>query len=99
MAEQQEQVQVQETPIQCKINKAKDLEGKLVTFKGWAYHIRKARKTLIFVELRDGTGYCQCVIFGKELCQPEMVKKLTRECSLEITGKLVKYEGKSHPPE
>ena len=66
MAEQQEQVQVQETPIQCKINKAKDLEGKLVTFKGWAYHIRKARKTLIFVELRDGTGYVQCVIWGDD---------------------------------
>ena len=98
MTETQE-VQVQETPILCKINKAKDLEGKLVTFRGWAYHIRKARKTLIFVELRDGTGYCQCVIFGKELCNAERVNKLTRECSLEITGRLQKYQGKSHPPE
>nr|BAN37679.1 asparaginyl-tRNA synthetase, putative [Entamoeba histolytica] len=88
-----------ETPIVCNIRDAAGLEGKLVTFKGWAYHIRKARKTLIFVELRDGSGYCQCVIFGKELCEPEKVKLLTRECSLEITGRLNAYAGKNHPPE
>ena len=98
MAEEQ-QPQIQETPTLLKINKAHDYEGKLVTFRGWAYHIRKARKTLIFVELRDGTGYCQCVIWGKELCDAERVSKLTRECSLEVTGRLKKYEGKSHPPE
>ena len=93
-----EATQPQEKPIVCKIFEAKELGGKLVTFKGWAYHVRKTKKSA-FVELRDGTGYCQCVLWGKDICTPEKMKQLTREASLELTGVLTPYEGKNHPPQ
>ena len=32
-----------------------------VTLKGWVYNYRSS-KNLYFVELRDGSGICQCVI-------------------------------------
>ena len=50
------------------------------------YPVRAARKTLIFVELRDGLGCCQCVVFGKELCDESLVKLLTRECTNDVVG-------------
>ena len=72
-------------------------ENETVHFQGWAYHVRVARKTLIFVELRDGSGYCQCVVFGKELCEESQVKRLTRECTTDVVGELNASEGKTDP--
>ena len=46
------------------------------------------RKTPIFAELRDGSGYCQCVVVGKELCEESQVKRVTRECTTDVVGEL-----------
>ncbi|KAL7718612.1 asparagine--tRNA ligase [Entamoeba marina] len=86
-------------PKKISIADAKDRVGETVTFEGWAYHVRIASKNLRFVELRDGTGYVQCVFWGKELCRSEEIKSLTREASIRVTGELKAYEGKSHPPD
>lgn len=75
------------------ISELDQYEGKTATLKGWAYNVRTS-KTNIFVELRDGSGYVQCVIsedkVGEE--QFEAAKKLARESSLALTGEVIKDE-------
>ncbi|MGB1217793.1 MAG: amino acid--tRNA ligase-related protein, partial [Saprospiraceae bacterium] len=70
-----------------------EYEGKEATLKGWAFNVRQS-KTNIFVELRDGSGYAQCVIsvdaVGEEAF--ELAKKLNRESSVALTGNVVKDE-------
>jgi len=37
--------------------------GEKVTIEGWLYNKRSSGK-LHFLEVRDGTGICQCVVFS-----------------------------------
>ncbi|MBP7510948.1 MAG: asparagine--tRNA ligase, partial [Bacteroidia bacterium] len=68
-------------------------EGKEVTLMGWASNKRES-KGLVFVILRDGTGWCQCVVsletVGEQIF--EEARKVTLESSLSITGLVVKDE-------
>lgn len=68
-------------------------EGEIATLKGWVSNKRES-KTIVFVILRDGTGFSQCIInlddVGEEVFNE--AKKLTLESSLSITGKVVKDE-------
>ncbi len=70
-----------------------EYEGKEATLKGWAFNVRQS-KTNIFVELRDGSGYAQCVISVDAVGEEpfELAKKLNRESSLSLTGNVVKDE-------
>jgi asparaginyl-tRNA synthetase len=79
--------------------KADEFVGKRVRVFGWTHFVRDARKDLIFVVLRDGTGFVQCVISGKKLCVPNLTSKLLRECSLEIVGVPAKLPQGHFPPE
>ena len=67
--------------------------GKEVTLMGWASNKRES-KGLVFVILRDGTGWCQCVVsletVGEQLF--EEARKISLESSLSITGLVVKDE-------
>ncbi len=71
---------------------AKDLdsyEGKQVTLRGWLYNKRSSGK-LHFLQLRDGTGILQCVIFIKDV-SPELFEqagKLAQETSIAVTGEV-----------
>ncbi|PIQ23415.1 asparagine--tRNA ligase [bacterium (Candidatus Blackallbacteria) CG17_big_fil_post_rev_8_21_14_2_50_48_46] len=58
-----------------------------VTLRGWLYNKRESGK-LVFLILRDGTGFIQCVAFKKELDEAvwEAAKTATQESSLIITG-------------
>lgn len=58
-----------------------------VRIMGWVTHIRSSGK-LIFVEVRDGTGVIQCVIFKGDVAEQifDMAKGLTLESSLIIDG-------------
>ncbi len=47
---------------QTYINELKDHIGEEVTLKGWLYNSRSSGK-LVFLQLRDGTGIVQCVVF------------------------------------
>jgi len=62
-------------------------EGERVTLQGWVYNHTDTGK-LVFVWVRDGTGFAQCVFFrddvGPELF--EAAQSLTYESSVKITG-------------
>ncbi len=68
------------------INQLKDHIGQAVTLKGWLYNKRSSGK-LVFLQLRDGTGIVQCVVFkpnNEELF--EMASSLGQESSIIVTG-------------
>src|SRR5947209_18971764 len=68
--------------------------GEEVSLRGWLYNKRSSGK-LHFLEVRDGTGICQCVVF-KGNVSPELFAQadhVTQETSLEVTG-TVKEHGK-----
>ena len=62
-------------------------EGQTVELKGWVYNTRSSGK-IKFLELRDGTGICQCVFFRGECDQEafENFKDLSQEMSVKVTG-------------
>ena len=68
----------------------KDHVGQIVTLKGWVAN-RRESKTVVFINLRDGQGICQCILgledLGDELFQT--AKTLGQESSVAITGKVV----------
>lgn len=69
------------------INEIGKYAGQSVTLKGWLYNKRASGK-LVFLQLRDGTGIIQCVVFKGEVGE-EMFKLadgITQESSIEITG-------------
>jgi asparaginyl-tRNA synthetase len=62
-------------------------EGAEVTLKGWLYNRRSSGK-LHFLQVRDGTGVLQCVVFKNDV-PPEqftLADHLTQESSLIVTG-------------
>ena len=62
-------------------------EGEEVTLKGWVYNQTDTGK-LVFLWVRDGTGFAQCVIFHKDV-SPELFETaqgLTYESSVVVTG-------------
>ncbi len=73
---------------QIYINELKNHIGAEVTLKGWLYNSRSSGK-LVFLQLRDGTGIVQCVVFkpaNEELF--ESAKSLGQESSIIVTGKV-----------
>jgi asparaginyl-tRNA synthetase len=79
---------------QIYINELKNHIGAEVTLKGWLYNSRSSGK-LVFLQLRDGTGIVQCVVFkpnNEELF--EKAKSLGQESSIIIKGQ-VKEDSRS----
>jgi len=67
--------------------------GETVTLQGWLYN-RRGSKKLHFLEVRDGTGIVQAVVFKGDV-SPELFEAaghLAQETSLEVTG-----EVREHP--
>jgi asparaginyl-tRNA synthetase len=66
--------------------------GQTVTLQGWIYS-RTSKGKLHFVQLRDGTGTVQCVLFQKNVPAElfEAVGRAGQESSLSLTG-LVKAD-------
>lgn len=58
-----------------------------VQIDGWVTHVRSSGK-LIFIEMRDGTGVIQCVVFKGDVDEHifNSAKTLTLETSLSIEG-------------
>ena len=69
----------------AKIEQLGNHEGREVSLRGWLSGMRKSGK-VVFLELRDGTGICQCVV---EASAPEAFENagaLTQESSLVLEG-------------
>lgn len=75
------------------INNLADHEDQKVTLRGWIYNFRSS-KNLYFLEVRDGSGICQCVVAKDSVSGTawEAAESLRQESSLEITGMVVKDE-------
>jgi asparaginyl-tRNA synthetase len=61
--------------------------GEVVTLQGWLSH-RTDKGRLQFLQVRDGTGFVQCVVFKKEVSADAFAaaRALTQETSLVVTG-------------
>lgn len=66
-------------------------EGKEVTLKGWQANMRTG-KGLLFIILRDGTGFCQCVVSEDKVDEQVFaeLKSSSLESSLQLTGSIKK---------
>ena len=79
---------------QTYINELKGHIGSEVTLKGWLYNSRSSGK-LVFLQLRDGTGIVQCVVFkGNDEALFEIAKDLGQESSIIVRG-TVKEDSRS----
>ncbi|MCJ7738696.1 MAG: asparagine--tRNA ligase [Anaerolineae bacterium] len=70
-----------------RIQDIKQYVGKEVTLCGWLYS-RTDKGRLQFLQMRDGSGFVQCVVFKKEV-SPEVFEatgSLTQESSVIVTG-------------
>lgn len=73
---------------QTYVNELKNHIGEEVTLKGWLYNSRSSGK-LVFLQLRDGTGIVQCVVFkpnDEEIF--EQAKALGQESSIVVKGRV-----------
>jgi asparaginyl-tRNA synthetase len=69
------------------INQLADHVDQSVTLKGWVYNYRSSG-SLVFIEMRDGTGLTQCVVAKDDVSEEawEAAESLRQESSLEVTG-------------
>lgn len=70
-----------------RIEKIAQCVGEEVTVQGWLYN-RTDKGRLQFLQVRDGSGFVQCVVFQKEVSPEtfETALSLTQESSLVVTG-------------
>ncbi|KAF9463562.1 asparaginyl-tRNA synthetase [Collybia nuda] len=80
----------------AKITHLAELRSKRIRVCGWVHRLRQ-QKDIIFVVLRDGTGYLQTVLSGKVASTYEALT-LNLESSIEVVGMLQAVpEGKTAP--
>ncbi|QLG72104.1 hypothetical protein HG535_0C04580 [Zygotorulaspora mrakii] len=79
-----------------KICKAYEKVGQRVKVSGWIHRLRSNKK-VIFIVLRDGTGFIQCVLSG-DLAIAKQTLDLSLESSVILYGTVTKVpEGKNAP--
>jgi asparaginyl-tRNA synthetase len=63
--------------------------GETVTLKGWLYN-RTDKGKLVFMQVRDGTGICQAVVFKRDVDEAtfDVALRLPQESSLIVTGEV-----------
>ncbi|CCM02995.1 uncharacterized protein FIBRA_05110 [Fibroporia radiculosa] len=82
--------------VKSKISSLTPFRSKRVRTSGWVHRLRDQNK-IIFVVLRDGTGYLQCVLSGR-VAQTYDALTLTLESTVELVGTLQSVpEGKTAP--
>ena len=76
---------------QIKISQALANRGKRITIFGWVHRLRRHGKALMFIVLRDGSGYLQSVLTDK-LCQTYNALVLQTEATVQLFGTLVESD-------
>lgn len=71
-----------------KIRECVDNLEEKVLINGWVHRIRKQGKNMVFLVLRDGSGYVQCLVTGNTLCHSLM--SVNEETCVQIIGNIVK---------
>jgi asparaginyl-tRNA synthetase len=69
------------------VEKISDYEGQEITIQGWVYN-RTDKGKLVFLLVRDGSGFVQCVAFKNDL-SPELFDQITRlrqESAIIVSG-------------
>ncbi|KAG4304074.1 hypothetical protein PORY_002438 [Pneumocystis oryctolagi] len=85
-----------DSALRIKICQAKSLRTMMVKVSGWIHRLRH-QKDLVFVVLRDGTGYLQCVMTG-DVAQTYDAQTLTVETTIVVYGTITELpEGKVAP--
>lgn len=75
------------TPQEIKIRDCKKKRGERVKIFGWCHRIRRQGKNMMFIVLRDGTDFVQCLLADK-LCQTYNALVLSCESSVCMYGVL-----------
>ncbi|MCE1230116.1 MAG: asparagine--tRNA ligase [Firmicutes bacterium] len=72
--------------------------GRTVTLRGWVRNVRAGK--LRFIELRDGSGFMQCVVSSQDADAEsyELAGRLTQESAITVTG-VVQMHPKTGAPE
>jgi len=84
-------------PAKIKIDKCKDHRGQRVVVCGWVHRFRTQGKNLMFLLLRDGTDFIQCVLNG-DMCQTYEAVMLSTEATVRVYGVVEAVpEGKTAP--
>ncbi|EMR10025.1 asparagine-tRNA ligase [Pneumocystis murina B123] len=82
--------------VRIRIRDSKLYKDTVVQISGWVHRLRH-QKELIFIILRDGTGYLQCVLGGK-IAQTYDSLTLTLETTLTVYGTITSLpDGKIAP--
>ncbi len=76
-------------PPVVRVGEVAQHEGSAVELRGWIYNVRSSGK-LHFLQLRDGSGIIQCVVFKGEVTPETFTQagELTQESSVIVRGEI-----------